>query len=168
MMAQVEKAEGRESILAAAASLFTEHGYARATINPIANAARMAPSNVYVYFESKLAIMFAIYEPWFRQHLDDLEQEVAALKSPEAKVCRIVQKLWRDIPGDRNAFTFQAISTATPEDRYDPTLHACTGEASNSAEGRGVHVSTNAFTISFSGADSGYVSTPASTVAIVD
>lgn len=82
-MAQVKKAEVRESIHAAAASLFTEHGYARATINLIANAAGMAPSNVHVYFESKLAIMFAIYEPWFRQHLDDLEQEVAALKSPE-------------------------------------------------------------------------------------
>jgi AcrR family transcriptional regulator len=124
-MAQVKKAEVRESILAAAASLFTEHGYARATINLIANAAGMAPSNVYVYFDSKLAIMFAIYEPWFRQHLDDLEREVATLKSPEAKVYRIVQKLWRDIPGDRNAFTInliQAISTATPEDRYDPTL----------------------------------------------
>jgi hypothetical protein len=47
------------------------------------------------------------------------------LPTPEAKVFRIVQKLWRDIPADRNAFSnniIQAISVATPEDRYDPAL----------------------------------------------
>jgi AcrR family transcriptional regulator len=124
-MAQVKKAEVRDSILAAAGALFTEHGYARATINQIAKAAGIAPSNVYVYFESKLEIMFAIYEPWFREHLERLEQEVADLPTPEAKVFRIVQKLWRDIPADRNAFSnniIQAISAATPEDRYDPAL----------------------------------------------
>src|ERR1019366_8522633 len=60
-MAQVKKAEIRDSILAAAGALFTEHGYARATVNQIAKAAGIAPSNVYVYFESKLKIMFAIY-----------------------------------------------------------------------------------------------------------
>ena len=124
-MVQVKKAEVRESILAAAGALFTKHGYARATINQIAKAAGIAPSNVYVYFESKLKIMFAIYEPWFRGHLERLEQEVADLPTPEAKVFRIVQKLWRDIPADRNAFSnniIQAISAATPEDRYDPAL----------------------------------------------
>jgi AcrR family transcriptional regulator len=124
-VAQVKKPEVRDGILAAAGALFTEHGYARATINQIAKAAGTAPSNVYVYFESKLQILFAIYEPWFRQHLERLEQEVAALATPEAKVFRIVEKLWRDIPADRNAFSnnvIQAISAATPEDFYDPAL----------------------------------------------
>lgn len=124
-MAQVKKAEVRENILEAAGALFAERGYARATVSLIAKAAGTAPSNVYVYFESKLAIMFAIYEPWFRQHLDELEREVATLGTSQAKVHRIVQKLWRDIPADRNAFSvnlIQAISTATPEDRYDPAL----------------------------------------------
>jgi AcrR family transcriptional regulator len=124
-MAQVKKAEIRDSILAAAGALFAECGYARATINLIAKTAGIAPSNVYVYFESKLEIMFAIYEPWFRQHLDELEREVGVLATPEAKVSRIVEKLWRDIPADRNTFSIniiQAISAATPEDRYDPAL----------------------------------------------
>jgi tetracycline repressor-like protein len=47
LMAQVKKAEIRERILAAAAALFTEHGYARATIKQIAKAAGIAPSNVW-------------------------------------------------------------------------------------------------------------------------
>ncbi|HEV7610780.1 MAG TPA: TetR/AcrR family transcriptional regulator [Steroidobacteraceae bacterium] len=124
-MAQIKKPEIRDKILKAAGNLFAERGYARATINLIAKAAGIAPSNVYVYFNSKLEIMFAIYEPWFRQHLDDLEREIASLKTSEAKMFRIVQKLWRDIPSDRNAFSInliQAISAATPEDKYDPTL----------------------------------------------
>ena len=51
-------------------------------------------------------------------------REVAALPTPEAKVFRIVQKLWRYIAADRSAYSniIQAISTARVEDRYDPTL----------------------------------------------
>jgi AcrR family transcriptional regulator len=124
-MAQVKKSEVKERILAAAAGLFAERGYARATIGQIAKAAGIAPSSVYVYFKSKLEIVFAIYEPWLKEHLELLEREVEALSTAEAKVFRVVQKLWRDIPADRNAFAnnlIQAISSATPEDCYDPAL----------------------------------------------
>lgn len=124
-MAQVKKSEVRERILAAAAGLFAERGYAGATIGQIAKAAGIAPSSVYVYFKSKLGIVFAIYEPWLKEHLELLAREVEALPTAEAKVYRVVQKLWRDIPADRNAFAnnlIQAISSATPEDCYDPAL----------------------------------------------
>ncbi len=124
-MAQVKKTEVRDGILAAAATLFAELGYARATVSQIAKAAGTAPSNVYVYFKSKLEIVFAIYDPWLKEHLDALEAEVMALDASEARVFRIVEKLWRDIPADRNGFAnnlIQAISQATPEDCYDPAL----------------------------------------------
>lgn len=124
-MAQVKKIEVRDRILGAATQLFGERGYARATINQIAEAAGTAPSNVYVYFKSKLEIVFAIYDPWLKEHLDVLAQEVEALATPQARVLRIVERLWRDIPADRNGFAnnlIQAISSAMPEDRYDPAL----------------------------------------------
>jgi AcrR family transcriptional regulator len=124
-MAQVKKIEVRDRILAAATRLFAERSYALATINQIARAADTAPSNVYVYFRSKLEIVFAIYGPWLKEHLEALAQEVEALRTPEAKVLRVVQKLWRDIPADRNAFAnnlIQAVSSATQEDCYDPAL----------------------------------------------
>ena len=124
-MAQVKKIEVRDRILAAATRLFAERSYALATISQIARAADTAPSNVYVYFRSKLEIVFAIYGPWLKEHLEALAQEVEALRTPEAKVLRIVQKLWRDIPADRNAFAnnlIQAVSSATQEDCYDPAL----------------------------------------------
>jgi AcrR family transcriptional regulator len=124
-MAQVKKIEVRDRILAAATRLFAERSYALATINQIAEAADTAPSNVYVYFRSKLEIVFAIYAPWLKEHLEALTQEVEALGTPEAKVLRVVQKLWRDIPADRNAFAnnlIQAVSSATRDDCYDPAL----------------------------------------------
>jgi AcrR family transcriptional regulator len=124
-MVQVKKADVRDRILEAATTLFAEHGYARTTIGQIAEAAEISSSNVYVYFESKLKIMFAIYEPWFKQQLDRLDMEIPGLPSPDAKVFHIVQRLWRDIAADENGFSYsviQAISAATPEDRYDPTL----------------------------------------------
>lgn len=124
-MAQVKKVEVRDRILAAAARLFAEHSYALVTINRIARAADTSPSNVYVYFKSKLEIVFAIYAPWLKEHLDVLTQEVEELNTPEAKVLRVVQKLWRDIPADRNAFAnnlIQAVSSATQDDCYDPAL----------------------------------------------
>lgn len=124
-MAQVKKTEVRQAILDAAATLFAEHGYSRATINQIARAAGTAPSNVYVYFKSKLEVVFALYEPWLKAHLETLAEEVAGLPDSESKVVRIIEKLWRDIPADRNGFAnhiIQAISSATPEDCYDPAL----------------------------------------------
>jgi AcrR family transcriptional regulator len=124
-MAQVKKIEVRDRILAAATRLFAERTYALATINQIASAADTAPSNVYVYFRSKLEIVFAIYTPWLKEHLESLAQEVEALRTPEAKALRVVEKLWRDIPADRNAFAnnlIQAVASATQEDCYDPAL----------------------------------------------
>jgi AcrR family transcriptional regulator len=124
-MAQVKKIEVRDRILAAATRLFAERTYALATINQIASAADTAPSNVYVYFRSKLEIVFAIYAPWLKEHLESLAQEVEALRTPEAKALRVVEKLWRDIPADRNAFAnnlIQAVASATQEDCYDPAL----------------------------------------------
>jgi AcrR family transcriptional regulator len=124
-MAQVKKTEVRDRILAAATRLFAERSYALATISQIARAADTAPSNVYVYFKSKLEIVFAIYAPWLKEHLEGLTQEVEAFSTPEAKVFHVVQKLWRDIPADRNAFAnnlIQAIASATQEDCYDPAL----------------------------------------------
>jgi AcrR family transcriptional regulator len=124
-MAQVKKIEVRDRILAAATRLFAERSYALVTVSQVARAADTAPSNVYVYFRSKLEIVFAIYAPWLKEHLETLAQEVEALRRPEAKILRVVQKLWRDIPADRNAFAnnlIQAVSSVTQDDCYDPAL----------------------------------------------
>ena len=124
-MAQVKKASVREAILASAMELFAEKGYPASTLNQIAARAGVSTANVYVYFASKLDIVFAIYGPWLRRRLERLEDEAARIERPRRRLRKIVETLWRDIPAEHGGFAknlMQALSTATAEDRYDPSL----------------------------------------------
>lgn len=124
-MARVKSEAVREAILAAAATEFSEGGYLKTTINAIANRAGTAPSNVYVYFPSKLEIALAIYEPWFKKKILALEKAVAKMKTREQKIRRLVEGLLREIADDKSGYTstlIEALATAKPTDAYSPEL----------------------------------------------
>lgn len=124
-MAQVKKEEVREAILGAAYRLFRRKGYVNTTVNEIATAAGTSRANIYVYFRSKFVLFYAVFEPWLQQRLAALERELAAIAEPRRRLQRILAALWRDIPGEANGFAnnlMQALSTASPEDRYSPSL----------------------------------------------
>jgi len=124
-MGQVKKPEVREAILRSALRLFSRRGYARTTLEDIAGGAGVSAANVYVYFGSKLEILYAIYDPWMRERLTALEQRLRTLRSPREKLRLLVTTLWRDLPAEKNGFVnniMQAISSATPRDRYKPHL----------------------------------------------
>src|SRR5215831_5065221 len=120
-MVQVKKAEVREAILDAAAQLFVEKGYAGTSANEIGQRAGVAASAIYTYFESKLDLFYQVYSPWLRSRLERLEGELTSLDGHRAKVRRIVETIWSDIPNEQNFFAnnlMQAVSTATPADHY--------------------------------------------------
>jgi AcrR family transcriptional regulator len=124
-MAQTKKPAVREAILAAALQLFSAHGYNATTLSQIARAAGVSTANLYVYFGSKMAILYAIYDPWLRRRLETLAADLPARRTPQAKLRRIVETLWRDIPAEANGFAnniMQAISGAAPGEAYDPSL----------------------------------------------
>jgi len=124
-VAQVKKESVREAILAAAYRLFRKRGYIDTTLNEIATAAGTSRANIYVYFRSKFVLFYAVFEPWLQQRLETLERELAAVAEPKARLRRILTALWRDIPGEANGFAnnlMQALSTASAEDRYSPSL----------------------------------------------
>ncbi|MFO1055675.1 MAG: TetR/AcrR family transcriptional regulator [Dongiaceae bacterium] len=124
-MAQVKKGAVREAILASAFRRFAEKGYANTTLAQISGDAGISTSNLYVYFGSKLAILFALYDPWLRERLTALEQELAGMTDPRARLRRILLALWRDIPAEHNGFSvnlMQALSTATPDQGYSRDL----------------------------------------------
>lgn len=125
ILVRVKSEAVREAILSAATTEFSERGYLKATVNSIARGARTAPSNVYVYFASKLEIVLAIYEPWFKEQILNLEKAVAKKRTPEEKILRLVSGLLRDIADDENGYTstlIAALATATPPDGYKPDL----------------------------------------------
>jgi AcrR family transcriptional regulator len=124
-MVQLKKPEVRDAILDGAFRLFSKHGYAATTLAAIAKSARISPGNVYIYFGSKLEILYAIYDPWLRARIEALEKELAPIRSPRNRLRRLLGALWRDIPAEENGFLnniMQAISVTDPKEGYRSTL----------------------------------------------
>ena len=124
-MAQVKKAAIREAILEAAFDLFVARGYSNTTMSQIAAQAGVSVANIYVYFASKLEIVYAIFDPWLRERLGRLQVEADAIDDPQDRLRHILVAVWRDIPRDNNAFmrnVMQAVATATPEQGYNRDL----------------------------------------------
>jgi AcrR family transcriptional regulator len=124
-VAQIKKKEIRQAILDAAYKLFSKRGYSDTNIANIARTAGVAPANVYVYFPSKLEILFSIYEPWLTKQFDALEKSLQRTTDPRQRLRKILSTLWREIPSADNGFAnnmMQAISAANGREGYSPAL----------------------------------------------
>lgn len=124
-MAQRKKPQIRDAILAAGYRLFASRGYAATMVADIAREAGVSPGNVYIYFRSKLEILYAIYDPWLRARIDGLARQLATVRSPRTRLRRLLIALWREIPAEENGFLnniMQAISASGPAEGYRSTL----------------------------------------------
>lgn len=124
-MARVKSEKMRESITLAAEQLFAEHGYIGTTISRIAKTAGTATSNVYVYYPSKIEIAFAVFDPWLRRKIAELEEQVAARDTPRDQLETLVRGLLDGIAADGSGRTLtlvQALATAKKSDQYSPDL----------------------------------------------
>jgi AcrR family transcriptional regulator len=124
-MVQVKKAEVRQAILAAAWQLFSQQTYQRTTLTHIARKAGLSSSNLYVYFDSKLDILYAVYEPWMRERLLQVEARLATVQQPRDRLRLILRALWKEIPAEENGFLnniMQALSSVAKGDRYKRAL----------------------------------------------
>lgn len=124
-MVRVKSEAVREAILASAATEISANGYLDTTIGRIAKGAGIAPSNVYVYFVSKLEIYFAIYDPWFKDQFLALERRVKRQPTRDKKIRHLVQGILRDIAIDQTGYTaalMEALAAIKPKDKYRPDL----------------------------------------------
>jgi AcrR family transcriptional regulator len=124
---QVKKPEIREAILKSAFRLFSAKGYVDTTQPQIAAAAGISTTNLYSYFESKIAILYAVHAPWIQEQLEGVSRELDAIEEPRAKMLRLLTALFREIPARKKGFAnniMQAIATVRPEDRFRPVLVA--------------------------------------------
>ena len=122
-MPQVKKQGMREAIVEAAFHLFSQKGYTTTTMAEIARAANMTVANLYVYFDSKLMILYEIYRPWLGGQLDTLRQAVRRSRSPRSKLKRIFMGIWDDIPKAEHSFAnalIEALASA-PQNMGKPT-----------------------------------------------
>ena len=124
-MSQRKKDTVREAILEAAFRLFSERGYVNTSMPAIAKEAGISSANVYVYFQSKIDILFTLYEPWLEKRLDALEKTLARIKEPRRRFDRLLLALWRDLARESGGFAnnvMQAISTSAGNGDYSPRL----------------------------------------------
>jgi AcrR family transcriptional regulator len=124
-MAQVKKSEVRDAILNAAFELFSQKDYAQTTLAEIARAANLSTSNIYVYFGSKLDVLWAVMSPWLFRQIELLDLELARIKDPRARIERLLTALWSDIPGADNnlaANLVQGLALTGPSDNYSRDL----------------------------------------------
>jgi AcrR family transcriptional regulator len=82
--------DNRSRILAAAAALFGERGYASTSLRAIAGAVGMTPPALYWYFPSKQAILRALLQQTLFDFLDEVEASVVG-PGPEDKLRQFVR-----------------------------------------------------------------------------
>jgi AcrR family transcriptional regulator len=114
---QVKKKELRQAILDSAFELFSERGYHSTTLQDIAEITGVGVSSLYSYFPSKLHLLYAVFEPWYKDAFAQLETRVLRLKSPRERLRAALLGLWRDIPianiGLANSL-MEALASADP------------------------------------------------------
>lgn len=77
--------ERRQQILASALTLFTTKGFEKTTVDQIADASGLSKGAVYWYFESKLAILFAVADQFVADSVELLKTLVSYQNvSPQA------------------------------------------------------------------------------------
>lgn len=103
-MAQIKKSGMREAILESAFDLFSRKGYTPTTMAEIARASNMTVANLYVYFDSKLSILYEIYQPWLESQLENLATSVRKFRTPKSRLRRIFIGMWGDIPAADYSF----------------------------------------------------------------
>lgn len=124
-MVQIKKDDVRARILDSARHELERRGYAATTMRSIARRAGTSASNVYVYFPSKLALLFAIYGPWLKEQIAALEEETARIRDPRARLRKIVATVWEYFPSADGGFgnTFvEGLAVSGRDDRYSRDL----------------------------------------------
>jgi AcrR family transcriptional regulator len=116
-LVQIKKPDIRQAILEGAFTSFSRNGYASTSVADIAAAANITASNVYVYFPSKLHILYDIYRPWLTDQLLKLQKSIRRLRSPRLRLRRIFIGLWSDIPAADHCFAnalMEALASSPP------------------------------------------------------
>lgn len=124
-MVQRRKEGVRDAILEAAFELFSEQGYSETSIPAIARGAGISTANVYVYFDSKIDILFTLYAPWLDERLERLGRSLKRVTDPRIRLRKLLLALWRDLPRESNGFAnnvMQAVSTSNRNGNYSPRL----------------------------------------------
>jgi AcrR family transcriptional regulator len=115
---QVKRDSVRNAILDSARDLFSERGYHGTTLLDIAEVAGTGVSSLYSYFPSKIHLLYAVFEPWYKDAFKRLEARAAVLTDPRERLRCILLGIWRDIPNENIGLAnshMEALTSADPK-----------------------------------------------------
>lgn len=81
-----------ENILHAAAVLFDRNGYIETSLKDISAEAEMSKGGIYHYFSGKHEILFCIVDTYLDRMIGDVEEELARLSDPDAKIRHLMDR----------------------------------------------------------------------------
>jgi AcrR family transcriptional regulator len=117
---QVKRETVRNAILDSARDLFSERGYHGTTLLDIAERSGTGVSSLYSYFPSKIHLLYAVFDPWYREAFGRLEARVAKEKGARARLRRLLLGIWRDIPTENIGLAnslMEALASADPSQK---------------------------------------------------
>jgi len=92
----VDKAEKEYSLVRAATEIFRRQGYAAATMDAIAAEAGVAKGTLYLYFDNKEDLFFAVFDVFFESILEKAESAMADDMNAEARL-RALYAVWASV-----------------------------------------------------------------------
>lgn len=88
-----------EEILTAALEAFGDHGFARTTLDDVARRAGVTKGTIYLYYDSKEALLEAVVRETIVPNIARAEQMVAEFRGSSAELIRQMLKGWWDVIG---------------------------------------------------------------------
>ena len=113
------RARTRERILSTAASLFAARGVDQVTLTDITDEADVSRGNLYSHFDSKEALVVAVYQPAMEYSMEQI-RKLDGLPPTEAieGILRVHTEVWHKFPGTllvmyqlKDAATEEAVSS---------------------------------------------------------
>jgi AcrR family transcriptional regulator len=111
-------------ILAAARSVFREHGYADAAVSEIAARAEVVEGTIYKYFESKRELLVRVLEGWYEGVLADYARELPGIRGPQARLRYVIWRHLRTVRDDPQLARLMFLEVRAHEDYPRSTLYA--------------------------------------------
>lgn len=121
-----EKRERRRSILQAARKTFFENGFHHATVDSVAQQAEVSKGTVYLYFESKEALLAHLLLEGLHCLVADLDHAYAATSdlAPDEQLRALAQAYLRFFRNDPQYFPFlMAMDRGRFQDAVPPRLY---------------------------------------------
>jgi TetR/AcrR family transcriptional regulator, fatty acid metabolism regulator protein len=100
--ASAKGGDKRERILRAAVKVFAKHGFYDTRVSAVAKEAGVADGTIYLYFESKDALLLSLFEDRVEKLLSYMKAELPKLPDAPAKLRRILEIQLGVLGGERD------------------------------------------------------------------